>query len=81
MERFSKDWWIEFIRVSTIRALWTFCQTLMSLVAVDNMNLLKVEWKMVLLTSLISAMLSYAKSFIVSVPEMELMNYKVKEIK
>lgn len=81
MEKFSKDWWIEFIRVSTIRALWTFCQTLMSLVAVDNMNLLKVEWKMVLLTSLISAMLSYAKSFIISVPEMELMNYKVKEIK
>lgn len=81
MKRFSKAWLIEFLKLSSIRALWTFCQTLLSMVAVDNLNLLKVDWKVVLLTSLISAGLSYAKSFIVSVPEIELMNYKVKEIK
>ena len=81
MRKFSKQWLLEFIKVSTVRAVWTFCQTLTSMVAMDNLDLLKVDWKTILLTSLISAMLSYAKSFIVSVPEMELMNYKVKEIK
>ncbi len=81
MEKFSKKWWAEWFKLASIRALHTFCQTLLGLVTASGTELLKLNWKEILITCLITALYSYAKSFVIGVPEMELNNYKVKEIK
>lgn len=81
MKKFSKEWWIEWFKTSTIRAIYTFCQGLLGMAIGDELDLIKLDWKNILLTCLIMAGLSYAKSFVVGVPEIELANYKIKEIK
>lgn len=81
MKKFSKEWWIEWFKTSSIRALWTFCQGIIGATAVESSALMNIDWIKILLTALIMALLSYAKSFVVGVPEMELSEYKVKEMK
>ena len=39
--------------------------------AVDGFKLLELDWVKILITCLIMAALSYAKSFVIGVPEME----------
>ena len=75
MKRFSKDWWKHWFCRATIRAIHTFCQTLGGFVLVDtpinNFRLLELDWGKILLVCLISGIISYAKSFLVGVPEVE----------
>ena len=71
MKKYSKEWWKEFLIKSSIRALYTFAQGLLAMTAVDSVNLLQLDWSKILLTCLIMALLSYAKSVIVGLPELE----------
>lgn len=70
----TKEWWKEWFRTATIRATYTFCQGLLSLVIVDGTKLLELDWLKILLTCLIMALLSYAKSFVIGMPELEVKN-------
>lgn len=70
----TKEWWKEWFRTATVRALYTFCQGLLSLVIVDGTKLLELDWLKILLTCLIMALLSYAKSFVIGMPELEVKN-------
>lgn len=71
MKKYTKNWWKEWLKKSTIRALWTFGQVLLAQVSVEGVALLNVDWKSVLLVSLISGIISYIKSFVVGLPELE----------
>lgn len=71
MKKYSKKWWKEWFKKSTVRALWTFGQVLLAQVSVEGVALLNVDWKSVLLVSLISGIISYIKSFVVGLPELE----------
>ena len=81
MKKFSKQWWKEWLKYASIRAGHAFCQGLIGMTAVETKNLTNIDWKKTLLTCFIIVITSYAKSFLVGVPEIELSEYKVKEIK
>lgn len=71
MKKYSKEWWKEWFLKSSIRAIYTFSQGLMAMTVADGFDLLKLDWVKILLTCLIMAALSYAKSFVMGLPEME----------
>ncbi len=71
MRKYSKKWWKEWFTKASIRALHTFLEVLISMVSVEGFALLEVQWGKTLLVCLISALLSYAKSFVVGIPELE----------
>lgn len=71
MKKYSKEWLKEWLIKSSIRALYTFVQGLIGMTAVDGFQLLELDWGKILLTCLVMAILSYAKSFIVGLPELE----------
>ena len=71
MEKYSKLWWKAWLIRATIRAIHTFCQGLLAMTAVDGFKLLELDWVKILLTCLVMAVISYAKSFVLGVPEME----------
>lgn len=70
MKKFSKEWWKEWFIKSSIRALYTFAQGLLAMTAVDSFQLLELEWPKILITCLIMALLSYAKSIVIGLPEL-----------
>ena len=71
MKKYSKEWWKEWLIKSSIRALYTFAEGLIGMTLVDNYKLLELDWGKILLTCFIMAMLSYAKNFVVGLPELE----------
>ena len=72
MKRFSKEWWKHWFCRATIRALHSFFQALGAMTVVEGtFDLLNLDWGKILLTCLIVALLSYGKSFLVGVPEVE----------
>jgi hypothetical protein len=71
MKKYSKKWWKEWFIKSSIRALFTFSQGLLGMTIVDVKELLNLDWIKILLTCLIMALLSYAKSIVVGMPELE----------
>lgn len=71
MKKYSKEWWKEWFFKSSIRAIYTFSQGLIAMTVADGFDLLKLDWVKILLTCLIMAILSYAKSFVMGLPEME----------
>lgn len=71
MKRYSLDWWKEWLIKSSIRALYTFAQGLIGMTIVDAGELLSLDWGKILITCLIMALLSYAKSIVVGLPELE----------
>ena len=71
MKKYSKQWWKEWFLKSSIRAIYTFSQGLIAMTVADGFDLLKLDWVKILLTCLIIAALSYAKSFVMGLPEME----------
>ena len=71
MKKYSKEWWKEWFIKSSIRALYTFAEGLIGMTAVDGFQLLELDWLRILLTCLIMALLSYAKNFVVGLPELE----------
>lgn len=71
MKKYSKEWWKEWFIKSSIRALYTFAEGLIGMTAVDGFQLLELDWIRILLTCLIMALLSYAKNFVVGLPELE----------
>ena len=71
MKKYSKKWWKEWFIKSSIRALFTFSQGLLGMTIVDAKELLNLDWIKILLTCLIMALLSYAKSIVVGMPELE----------
>lgn len=71
MVKYSKIWWKEWFKKASIRALWTFGQVFLASVSVEGVALLNVEWGKTLLVCLISAGISYIKSFVIGIPEIE----------
>lgn len=71
MKKYSKEWWKEWFKKSTIRALYTFAEGLVGMTAVDGFQLLELDWIRILLTCLMMALLSFAKNFVVGLPELE----------
>ena len=71
MEKYNLKWWKEWLKTSTIRAIYTFCQGLLGMIAGNELNCLNLNWGDILLTCLTMALLSYAKSFVLGVPEMK----------
>ena len=71
MEKYTKRWWVEWLIKSSVRAIYTFSQGLLAMTAVNGFQLLELEWGKILLTCLIMALLSYAKSFVIGLPELE----------
>lgn len=71
MEKYSKKWWKEWFKKSTIRALYTFAEGLVGMTTVEGFQLLELDWIKILLTCLIMALLSYAKNLVVGLPELE----------
>ena len=71
MKKYSKEWWKEWFVKSSIRALYTFAEGLIGMTLVDNYKLLELDWSKILLTCFIMAMISYAKNFVVGLPELE----------
>lgn len=67
----NKDKINKFIKYSLIRAIKTFCQTLLSMVPVAVM-ISEVEWFNVLSTALLAAILSVCTSVITGLPEVEM---------
>ena len=71
MKKFSKKWWKEWFGKASIRALYTFIQGLIGMTTVEGFQLLQLDWIKILLTCIIMALLSYAKSLLVGLPELE----------
>jgi hypothetical protein len=71
MKKYSKEWWKEWFIKSSIRALYTFAEGLIGMTAADGFQLLELDWIKILFTCLIMALLSYAKNFVVGLPELE----------
>ena len=71
MIKYSKAWWKAWFKKASIRALYTFAEVLVASVSVEGVALLNVEWGKTLLVCLISAIISYVKSFVVGIPEIE----------
>ena len=67
----TKEWWKEWFIMASVRALYTFSQGLIGMTLVDMGDLLTLDWFKILLTCLIMAGLSYAKSLIMGLPELE----------
>lgn len=71
MKKYSKEWWKEWFIKSSIRALYTFAEGLIGMTAVDGFQLLELDWVKILITCFVMAILSYAKNFVVGLPELE----------
>lgn len=71
MKKYSKEWLKEWFIKASIRAVYTFAQGLLGMTLVDIGELLNLEWGKILLTCLVMALLSYAKSIVVGLPELE----------
>ena len=71
MKKYSKKWWKEWFIKSSIRALYTFSQGLLGMTIADVGELLNLDWIKILSTCLIMALLSYAESIVVGMPELE----------
>lgn len=67
----TKEWWKEWFIKASIRALYTFSQGLLGMTLAEGFDLLKLDWGKILLTCLIMAGLSYAKSYVMGLPELE----------
>lgn len=71
MKKFSRKWWKEWFFKASIRALYTFAQGLVGMTLVEASNLLNLDWGKILLTCFIMAIVSYFKSFIIGLPELQ----------
>lgn len=71
MKKYSMEWWKEWLIKASIRAVYTFAQGLLGMTIADAGDLLNLDWGKILLTCLIMALLSYAKSIVVGLPELE----------
>ena len=71
MKKYSKEWFKEWFIKASIRAIYTFSQGLLAMSVCEGFDLLNLEWGKILLSCLIMALLSYAKSFVIGVPEMK----------
>ena len=71
MKKYSMEWWKEWLIKASIRAEYTFAQGLLGMTIADAGDLLNLDWGKILLTCLIMALLSYAKSIVVGLPELE----------
>lgn len=57
-----------FIKQVLIRGLWTFCETLLSLIGGATF-IQEISWKMVLSTSILAFIISILKSIVTGLPE------------
>ena len=61
----TKDFW----KCAGIRALRTFCQSVVALVGTDAVNILDIEWPVVLGIAATTALLSFLTSIATGLPE------------
>ena len=54
-----------------VRALHTFCQTMLGMLGTEGLGLFQVDWKTVLSVCSMSALISILKSIAVGIPEGE----------
>ena len=71
MKKYSKEWWKEWLKKASVRALITFAEGILGLATADGFDLLNLDWGKILLASLIMAGLSYARSLVFGIPELE----------
>lgn len=71
MKKYSKEWWKEWFKSATIRALITFAEGVLGMSGADGLQLLNLNWGKILLASLIMAGLSYLRSLVFGMPELE----------
>lgn len=75
MEKYTKEWWKRWFCRATIRAGHAFGQTFLGFVLVDGWSntfkLLELDWIRIIAVCVIATIISYVKSFVVGVPELE----------
>lgn len=71
MKKYSKEWWKEWLKKASVRALITFAEGILGLATADGFDLLNLDWGKILLASLIMSGLSYARSLVFGIPELE----------
>ena len=64
----TKDFW----KCAGIRALRTFCQSVVALVGTDAVNIIDVEWSVVLGIAATTALLSFLTSIATGLPESDI---------
>lgn len=64
----TKDFW----KCAGIRALRTFCQSVVALVGTDAVNILDIEWPVVLGIAATTALLSFLTSIATGLPESDI---------
>lgn len=60
----------EFWEAAAARALWTVCETFLGIVSVSTL-LEEIDWHVVVSASIVSALVSLAKSIIKGLPEVD----------
>ena len=60
----------EFWDAAAARALWTVCETFLGIVSVSTL-LEEIDWHVVISASIVSALVSLAKSIIKGLPEVD----------
>ena len=69
MEKYSKEWWKEWIKAAGIRALKTICQTMIASIGTATL-FEEINWLMILSASGLAGLLSLLTS-IAGLPELE----------
>lgn len=64
----TKDFW----KCAAIRALRTFCQSVVALVGTDAVNIIDIEWATVLGIAGTTALLSFLTSIATGLPESDI---------
>ena len=64
----TKDFW----KCAGIRALRTFCQSVVALVGTDAVNIIDIEWLTVLGIAATTALLSFLTSIATGLPESDI---------
>lgn len=68
MKNFTKDGLIEFLVLAGRRALWTFAEVALSMIAI-GMPFSSIDWKAIIDVALGASIVSLLKSIVVSMPE------------
>ena len=69
MEKYSKEWWKQWIKAAGIRALKTVCQTMIASIGTATL-FEEINWLMILSASGLAGLLSLLTS-IAGLPELE----------
>lgn len=69
MEKYSKKWWLKWLKCAGIRALKTFCQTMVASIGTATI-FEEVNWLMILSASGLAGVLSLLTS-VAGLPELE----------